>query len=338
MLSPDKTIQGPSPRVRGSLRAGWYAGRLLGSIPACAGKPYRPRLTTSYPRVHPRVCGEARYHRNRRVPETGPSPRVRGSLLRLGEVHPGVGSIPACAGKPELAEAIRGTGWVHPRVCGEAQSSASIGQPPPGPSPRVRGSPGLSTTASAGRGSIPACAGKPGAQSAVPRVGTVHPRVCGEAASWPQSTSSWMGPSPRVRGSPRPCHVGHVEQGSIPACAGKPLEAGRAGHAERVHPRVCGEALLPLLVYVVWWGPSPRVRGSRVTAPSSILGVGSIPACAGKPRRLGAVAGTATVHPRVCGEAASPLSMCSGATGPSPRVRGSLCQIIDEISGLFSCQ
>ena len=119
---------------------------------------------------------------------------------------------------------------------------------------------------------------------------------------------------------------------SIPACAGKPRTSGTRASRQRVHPRVCGEA--PVLVDegFTWTGPSPRVRGSRQRVELAALVVGSIPACAGKPGTACPSGLANGVHPRVCGEAILEHIRGVRIHGPSPRVRGSLCQIIDGIS------
>ena len=51
------------------------------------------------------------------------------------------------------------------------------------------------------------------------------------------------GPSPRARGSPEVETLRDIFDGSIPACAGKPVGASVRRGDERVHPRVRGEAL-----------------------------------------------------------------------------------------------
>ena len=72
-------------------------------------------------------------------------------------------------------------------------------------------------------------------------------------------------------------------------------------------------------------GPSPRVRGSHARLRKRLPHLGSIPACAGKPRSCdGRQLGVPSrVHPRVCGEApdSDPAGFHQGS--PSPRVRGS---------------
>ena len=49
---------------------------------------------------------------------------------------------------------------------------------------------------------------------------------------------------------------------------------------------------------------------------------GSIPACAGEPRRSSAWSGSGKVYPRVCGGTAAWSDLCAAAEGLSPRVRG----------------
>ena len=214
------------------------------------------------------------------------------------------GSIPACAGKP----------W------------------PSG----GREHPGLR--------SIPACAGKPSIWPAAGYPARVHPRVCGEALPRRVLSRGLPGPSPRVRGSRGSTVDRRLRQGSIPACAGKPIcrvwlriigsvhprvcgkpTTRRAAPAPmRVHPRVCGEASPPAGGDIARLGPSPRVRGSHDERLSRDVGERSIPACAGKPSIWPVVAYPARVHPRVCGEAGGARGVGAGEWGPSPRVRGSL--------------
>ena len=91
----------------------------------------------------------------------------------------------------------------------------------------------------------------------------------------------------------------------------------------RVHPRVCGEAVLTLDVDDPLVGPSPRVRGSPPAPPGPAPSRRSIPACAGKPAATHPRPRSTEVHPRVCGEASSSEGIQKPERGPSPRVRGS---------------
>ena len=295
---------GPSPRVRGSPASDLDIAPHRGSIPACAGKPHHEDRTPCAPGVHPRVCGEAQLEHRMQYGQRGPSPRVRGSLPLRGDERPDVGSIPACAGKPPASGAAPRSRGVHPRVCGEAQTTTGSPYTRPGPSPRVRGSPGTGRLLVPLTGSIPACAGKPGVSGTRGACSRVHPRVCGEAHRSCVPLADVEGPSPRVRGS-RP-----------------PARGGPCGL--RVHPRVCGEAGWFRCRVMNADGPSPRVRGSPEAMPDPASVSGSIPACAGKPRTRWSRSASNWVHPRVCGEASSSSGSKLRLTGPSPRVRGSL--------------
>ena len=68
---------------------------------------------------------------------------------------------------------------------------------------------------------------------------------------------------------------------------------------------------------------SPRVRGSPPGLHPHTTSVGSIPACAGKPRTRTPPAGIRRVYPRVCGEATCEKGTSFVWSGLSPRVRGS---------------
>ena len=253
----------------------------------------------------------------------GPSPRVRGSRGGACPPDDDGGSIPACAGKPGRSSATRPVTGVHPRVCGEAARPRRARVVGEGPSPRVRGSRSSPARTSRRPRSIPACAGKPGRSSAI-RLGMgVHPRVCGEACVISVVPRRTRGPSPRVRGSLYQVGVSDRLEGSIPACAGKPLRRGRCRGHGRVHPRVCGEAISCTSCAMLRPGPSPRVRGSHDQRALRPAGRGSIPACAGKPATLQPPEATRRVHPRVCGEAAGSEGDVVLSEGPSPRVRGS---------------
>ena len=171
--------RGLSPRVRGNQRRGAQQNHRLGSIPACAGEPKILWIVCAFQKVYPRVCGgtlNVLVGINRRV---GLSPRVRGNPCAGQGRHNQKGSIPACAGEPQLSQLSRVTGKVYPRVCGGTVLSISWLSCSSGLSPRVRGNPAPVHRLSDQRRSIPACAGEPPSTPPKPHSLTVYPRVCG---------------------------------------------------------------------------------------------------------------------------------------------------------------
>ena len=114
---------------------------VAGSIPACAGET---ELLNRW--------SEA---------DSGLSPRVRGNPFRPNSCTNAVRSIPACAGKPRGGTAVKISGPVYPRVCGETVAATTMDVPAIGLSPRVRGNQCWWCSQEAVLRSIPACAGKP---------------------------------------------------------------------------------------------------------------------------------------------------------------------------------
>ena len=171
-------------------------------------------------------------------------------------------------------------------------------------------------------GSIPACAGEPGAVDFTRDSNGVYPRVCG-GTEWIDSPGNYSpGLSPRVRGNRVDSRrIGRIV-GSIPACAGEPALA--TVHAVRfeVYPRVCGGTVGKSVAVREIWGLSPRVRGNRLPCLGFRRRWGSIPACAGEPACAHRGMRTVSVYPRVCGGTRPVTEMPSKPTGLSPRVRG----------------
>ena len=131
--------RGSSPRVRGKPSSQSEAGITCRLIPACAGKtiPYcggRGDLT-----AHPRVCGENTVSPLNISALAGSSPRVRGKPRGCGAGPPGVGLIPACAGKTLKSRSPARPLRAHPRVCGENHGRGICLPGDGGSSPRVRG-------------------------------------------------------------------------------------------------------------------------------------------------------------------------------------------------------
>ena len=89
-----------------------------------------------------------------------------------------------------------------------------------------------------------------------------------------------------------------------------------------VHPRVCGERVIPRGLPATVPGSSPRVRGTAGTAFRRRPRRRFIPACAGNGPSIRPAVLAGSVHPRVCGEREKALGLKTSVTGSSPRVRG----------------
>ena len=192
-------------------------------------------------------------------------------------------SIPACAGEPPVYHRGERVDTVYPRVCGGTPILSLALVRGRGLSPRVRGNPRLKMGRTLRDGSIPACAGEPCAGPG-PWAGTaVYPRVCGGTLALRREHDDDGGLSPRVRGNPPQSSPETGAAGSIPACAGEPLECGPGMPTVWVYPRVCGGTLCEFRPCCYPYGLSPRVRGNRFQCYRLRDIQGSIPACAGEP-------------------------------------------------------
>ena len=210
LLSSDQTsIEGSSPRVRGTRCSFRRGTRTIGIIPACAGNTVLLCGHFLLLRDHPRVCGE---HSGLSSAPNAPdrsSPRVRGTqnIEIIDNLADGI--IPACAGNTGGWQLLVGRHGDHPRVCGEHPRSSSLTMPPAGSSPRVRGTLHVHDVRGGLRGIIPACAGNTTGSFPPAWCRWDHPRVCGEHVfTIPGHIPAW-GSSPRVRGT-LPTHVGMI--------------------------------------------------------------------------------------------------------------------------------
>ena len=170
--------------------------------------------------------------------------------------------------------------------------------------------------------SIPACAGEPRIERASGRRCEVYPRVCGGTAPTQLIVANLTGLSPRVRGNPAQSPPHSAQRRSIPACAGEPQPHNAPPALPWVYPRVCGGTCLARFAAVYQSGLSPRVRGNHILFIWHGIIMGSIPACAGEPRREADDRRPVAVYPRVCGGTSLMSDQVEALTGLSPRVRG----------------
>ena len=193
---------------------------------------------------------------------------------------------------------------------------------PWGLSPRVRGNRTKTRMYRRGTRSIPACAGEPAAAGRFWTACRVYPRVCGGTNNQGIAGDKDAGLSPRVRGNHDQPDAGVNDGGSIPACAGEPLRMAVCRMTSWVYPRVCGGTPPRPVTCRPAAGLSPRVRGNLASRSLALLASGSIPACAGEPKRRRPARAKASVYPRVCGGTPDVGREEPRAAGLSPRVRG----------------
>ena len=89
------------------------------------------------------------------------------------------GSIPACAGEPEIIDSQSPRGKVYPRACGGTEARLGIPTASQGLSPRVRGNLAPTQVLGVFCGSIPARAGEPMLARCTFVLSGVYPRACG---------------------------------------------------------------------------------------------------------------------------------------------------------------
>ena len=191
-----------------------------------------------------------------------------------------------------------------------------------GLSPRVRGNHLRVVRQKSEPGSIPACAGEPCATRTPTSQTSVYPRVCGGTVRELVQDIGGEGLSPRVRGNHPVDPARCLRTRSIPACAGEPGRLRVNHFFLSVYPRVCGGTGLGGAVDVARSGLSPRVRGNPNVTLFWLMGLLSIPACAGEPSACLPLSRPLAVYPRVCGGTHTLADSGLGASGLSPRVRG----------------
>ena len=113
------SLQGSSPRMRGTLSGRRYLFSLPGIIPAYAGNTQLHGLLIGQIGDHPRVCGEHLLVDSDECDDRGSSPRMRGTHQTIGGRIQRAGIIPAYAGNTPMTSRLTTATWDHPRVCGE---------------------------------------------------------------------------------------------------------------------------------------------------------------------------------------------------------------------------
>ena len=147
-------VHGLSPRVRGNHRNSVQSVVIAGSIPACAGEPFRQLPCRHSTPVYPRVCGEPDTDVSQR-PRVRVYPRVCGGTRADGRIAASSWVYPRGAGEPYRRRNPAVAPTVYPRVCGGTPDPQHERRCCDGLSPRVRGNLPLLSKPYAKRGLSP---------------------------------------------------------------------------------------------------------------------------------------------------------------------------------------
>ena len=174
---------------------------------------------------------------------------------------------------------------------------------------------------------IPAGAGNRPVGKPRPQTLSVHPRGCGEQIVQLDVRCSYIGSSPRVRGTGGAVLRKPPLVWFIPAGAGNSFSTAPISAASSVHPRGCGEQFQNIVQILLRLGSSPRVRGTVSGRVFEQPVKRFIPAGAGNSFRCIFHRDHIPVHPRGCGEQITTNWRISRTLGSSPRVRGTVVSV-----------
>ena len=193
-----------------------------------------------------------------------------------------------------------------------------------GSSPLTRGKPWSPKSRRAGRGIIPAHAGKTLASLNLAPAWWDHPRSRGENSDHCAPTLRVLGSSPLTRGKRGEDAPALITQGIIPAHAGKTTCPPIRWWSPPDHPRSRGENISSTLSTSPPGGSSPLTRGKQREKVGRPPDRGIIPAHAGKTQASRTALHATWDHPRSRGENLLLGTPTPVALGSSPLTRGKL--------------
>ena len=170
---------------------------------------------------HPRSRGENPRNSRWRAHPRGSSPLTRGKPGETATARPGLGIIPAHAGKTARSSLRILLTRDHPRSRGENVFNYFLQIRARGSSPLTRGKPSRRRVGCRRIGIIPAHAGKTYHLSQRSQEPWDHPRSRGENCVGLSHNACDSGSSPLTRGKQTPAMLGFLSAGIIPAHAGK---------------------------------------------------------------------------------------------------------------------
>ena len=210
----------------------------------------------------------------------------------------------------------------HPRSRGENLVDSLYGVLRAGSSPLTRGKPRQNRGRSLVPGLIPAHAGKTPALPRLQRPGEAHPRSRGENFRMGGGGHFRSGSSPLTRGKHISARLDALDEGLIPAHAGKTRPSSDSSPDHRAHPRSRGENRAAISTRLRQCGSSPLTRGKRLLVLVGAVVERLIPAHAGKTFAWVVGGIFARAHPRSRGENRSRGPILGAARGSSPLTRG----------------
>ena len=214
------SINGSSPRARGTGTRREAARTNVRFIPARAGNGQGSQGTPVLQAVHPRARGERGSGDRECHGVTGSSPRARGTGRRKRSRSTRERFIPARAGNGGRCDRRAFADSVHPRARGERSQPTKETCRCSGSSPRARGTDRGADARAPPRRFIPARAGNGRDRLGRHHVAAVHPRARGERVPVSWLTGMVNGSSPRARGTDLDAHASTWTGRFIPARAG----------------------------------------------------------------------------------------------------------------------
>ena len=160
--SRTRWLRGSSPLTRGKHTRARLSSRVVGLIPAHAGKTDAMQRVNICERAHPRSRGENEAKPSHSGLTTGSSPLTRGKPVRASGSRWPSGLIPAHAGKTGVCVGCWFYGRAHPRSRGENRYGLPTGSRGRGSSPLTRGNETVGRRKDRPNGSSPLTRGKLG--------------------------------------------------------------------------------------------------------------------------------------------------------------------------------
>ena len=181
-----KEMEGSPPPMRGKAAHRTALPAAVRITPAYAGKSRALSGTSFHMEDHPRLCGEKSFGISCSQAHLGSPPPMRGKGQGVLNFISPFRITPAYAGKRVSADRAQSQPQDHPRLCGEKNSKAEIGEYCGGSPPPMRGKVYSSIHEYENRRITPAYAGKSRQIPTHRSHCQDHPRLCGEKSTKPQ--------------------------------------------------------------------------------------------------------------------------------------------------------